>query len=101
MVVRANRQNAGKLSVEEFVKQAIVKLRTGGYKGIHTRFSGFNQAFRDYFGADPVAATKQLAEKGVIAIRFARGGAMIYLKGEEPEEKNGGSAALAKMGIAS
>jgi len=100
MVVKANKPRAGKLSVEEFVKQAIVKLRTGGYKGIHTRFSGFNQAFRDYFGEDPVAATKQLSDKGVIALRFARGGAMIYLKGEEPPEKNGGAGALAKMGIA-
>lgn len=90
----------GKLSEAEFVKKAITTLRTGNYKGIHTRFSGFNQAFRDYYGgADPVEATTRLVKEGVIAMHFSRGGAMIYLKGEEPVAVPAGSKALAKMGL--
>ena len=68
-----------KLSHEEFVKKAIKNLRKGGYKGIHTVFSGFNTAFRKYFADDPVTATKKLAEKGVIVSRPARGGAYLLL----------------------
>jgi hypothetical protein len=33
---------AEKLSYEEFVRQAILKLRTGDFKGIHSVYSGFN-----------------------------------------------------------
>jgi len=69
-----------KLSKEEFVKKAIQKLRKGEYKGIHTVFSGFNEAFRKYFdGANPVEATKELAKKGIIVSRPARRGAYILL----------------------
>ena len=38
-----------KLSHEEFVKKAIVSLRKEGFKGIHTVYSGFNNAFKKYF----------------------------------------------------
>jgi len=69
-----------KLSKEEFVKKAIQKLRKGEYKGIHTVFSRFNEAFRKYFdGADPVEATKELVKKGIIVSRPARRGAYILL----------------------
>ena len=34
-----------KLTQAEFVKKAIVKLRKEPYKGIHTIYSGFNDAF--------------------------------------------------------
>ena len=69
-----------KLSKEEFVKKAIQNLRTEKYKGIHTVFSGFNKVFRKYFdGADPVEATKELVEKGIIVSRPARRGAYILL----------------------
>jgi hypothetical protein len=58
---------AEKLTYEEFVKQAILKLRTGNYnnyKGIHTVYSGFNEAFRKYFdGANPIEITNQLAQQ--------------------------------------
>ncbi len=38
------------LSHEEFVKRAIIKLRDiSKSRGIHSVFSGFNQAFRIYF----------------------------------------------------
>lgn len=76
----------GKLSMEEFTKTAITKLRGKKSKGIHTRFSGFNEAFREYFGkdVDVVAETKKLADAGVIDIRPCKGGVMIYLAGECP-----------------
>ena len=38
-----------KMSHEEFIKKAIVSLRKEGYKGIHTVYSGFNEAFKKYF----------------------------------------------------
>jgi len=64
-----------KLSYEEFVKQAILKLRTGDYKGIHTVYSGFNEAFSKYFdGANPIEITTQLAQEKKIVIRPVKGG---------------------------
>ncbi|MFQ5847905.1 MAG: hypothetical protein ACE5IQ_09605 [Candidatus Methylomirabilales bacterium] len=77
----------GKLGKEEFVVRAIKKLR-GKYRGIHTVFSGFNEAFRQYFGEDPRPATQDLAAKGIIEIRPVKGGVMLYLKGEAPQAGN-------------
>ncbi len=68
-----------KLSYEEFVRKSIETLRSPKYKGIHSVFSGFNQAFKEYFGEDPIKITKQLADEGKIAIRPAKGGVMIYM----------------------
>jgi len=74
------------LTPEHFVLRAIETLRDPERsRGIHTVFSGFNQAFREYFpGLDPVEVTNQLAEAGRIAIRPARRGVMIYKPGEAP-----------------
>jgi hypothetical protein len=83
----------GKLQKEEFIVRAIKKLR-GKYRGIHTVFSGFNDAFRQYFGEDPRPATQELAAKGVIEIRPVKGGVMLYLKGEGPRA---GSDVLEKI----
>lgn len=69
-----------KLTEEEFVLQAIRNLRKPGYKGIHSVYSGFNEAFRRYFdGRDPVEVTNRLAREGKIVVRPARGGVMLYL----------------------
>jgi len=88
-----------KLSYEEFVKQAIVKLRTGNYKGIHTVYSGFNEAFRKYFdGADPVEVTNRLAAEKKIAIRPVKGGVMLYLPEEFPQIDKAHQV-LKKMGL--
>ena len=35
-----------KMNHEEFVRKAVVSLRKEGYKGIHTVYSGFNEAFK-------------------------------------------------------
>lgn len=88
-----------RLSHEEFVKKAIVSLRKEGYKGIHSVFSGFNEAFKKYFdGENPVETTNKLAQEGKIIIRPVKGGVMLYL----PEEAPGASTAdetLKKMGL--
>ncbi len=76
-------ESKGKLEKEEFVVKAIKKLR-GKYRGIHTVFSGFNEAFRKYFGEDPRPVTQEMAAKGIVEIRPVKGGVMLYLKGEAP-----------------
>jgi len=73
-----------KLSEEEFILRAINRLRKPPYKGIHSVYSGFNKAFRQYFGSDPVEATNRLAKQGKINTRPVRGGMMLYLAGDSP-----------------
>lgn len=91
---------SGKMSHEEFVKKAIVSLRKEGYKGIHSVYSGFNDAFKKYFeGENPVEATNGLASEGKIVIRPVKGGVMLYLPEDAPGFKNSADAALKKMGI--
>ena len=68
----------------EFTKRAIRKLRKRPYNGIHTVYSGFNQAFREYFDKDPVEATNQLAEQGLLEIKPVKGGVMIYIPDDKP-----------------
>ena len=88
-----------KVSVEEFTKLAIERLRKPGRTAIHTVYSGFNAAFRAYFpDVDPVDATQSLAQRGKIVTRITKGGALIGLPGElEPAAS--GSDALKKMGL--
>ncbi len=74
-----------KLTEEEFVTQAIKNLRKEPYRGIHSVYSGFNEAFRKYFGTNPVEATSRLAAQGKIETRPFKGGAMIFLSGEAPK----------------
>jgi hypothetical protein len=68
-----------KMSYREFVERAIVALRKPGYKGIHVVFSGFNEAFREYYGEDPRLHVDKLVEEGVIVSRPARKGIMMFL----------------------
>ena len=89
-----------KLSYEEFVKQAILKLRTGNYKGIHSVYSGFNEAFRKYYpSVDPVEITNQLAKENKITVIPRKGGVMLYLPGEVPQVTSKGDQVLKKMGL--
>jgi hypothetical protein len=74
-----------KLSEEEFVVQAIRKLRKDPFRGIHSVYSGFNEAFRKYFGTNPVEATTRLAAEGKIETRPFKGGIMLFLSGEAPK----------------
>lgn len=88
-----------KLGYEDFFKMAIVKLRdTSKSRGIHSVFSGFNEAFRQYFDEDPIRVTQELAKEGKIEIRPVKKGVMIYLPGEAPGERgNLGKTALSKI----
>jgi hypothetical protein len=88
-----------KYNHEEFFKMAILKLRNiSKSHGIHSVFSGFNQAFRAYFGEDPVKVTQELANNGKIEIRPVKRGVMIYLPGEAPKSRaNQGKEALEKI----
>ena len=89
-----------KMSYEEFVKKAIVSLRKEGYKGIHTVYSGFNEAFKKYFeNEDPIKTTNQLASNGKIVIRPVKGGVMLYLPEDAPASRTLGDDALKKMGL--
>jgi hypothetical protein len=74
-----------KLSEEEFVLQAIKRLRKEPYRGIHSVYSGFNEAFRKYFGTNPVEATSRLAAEGKMETRPFKGGVMLFLPGEAPK----------------
>ncbi len=91
--------NKNKLTHEEFFKMAIVKLRNVSKSpGIHTVFSGFNEAFRQHFGEDPIAVTQGLARSGKIDLRPVKGGVMIYLPGEGPVPRDKlGKRALSKI----
>lgn len=89
-----------KLSHEEFIKRAIVSLRKDGYKGIHTVYSGFNEAFKKYFeGDDPIKTTNALAAQGKIIIRPVKGGVMLYLPEDTPAQGQSASDVLKKMGL--
>ena len=74
-----------KLTEEEFVTQAIRKLRKEPFRGIHSVYSGFNEAFRKYFGTNPIDATSSLATEGKIETRPFKGGMMLFLPGEAPK----------------
>ncbi len=92
---------AEKLNQEEFVKKAIVSLRKEGFKGIHTVYSGFNDAFKRYYeGENPIDATNRLAKDGKIVLRPVKGGVMLYLPENAPTTA-GRSAeeTLKKMGL--
>jgi len=71
-----------RLTPEEFVLRAIRNLKTEKYKGVHVVHSGFNRAFRDYFGdeADPIGTTTQMRKDGKIAVFLTKGGASLYLR---------------------
>jgi hypothetical protein len=84
------------MSEYDFVVTAIKKLRKPPYKGIHSVYSGFNQAFRDYFGKNPVEVTTKLAEEGKIVTRPVKGGVTLYLPEDAPAAR-GGKSALDKI----
>ncbi len=90
-----------RLNHEEFVKKAIVSLRKEGFKGIHTVYSGFNDAFKKYYdGENPIEATTRLGKDGKIVLRPVKGGMMLYLPENAPAAA-GRSAeeTLKKMGL--
>jgi len=96
-LIMSHHHNLGNLTPEEFVLKAIDRLRTPPYRGIHSVFSGFNEAFRQYFPLiDPVDFTGKLAKEGKIVIRPVKRGVMLYKAGKAPNTV-GGSEALRKI----
>ncbi|MEJ2724918.1 MAG: hypothetical protein P8175_09785 [Deltaproteobacteria bacterium] len=85
-----------RISEYEFIVRAIKKLRKPPYKGIHSVYSGFNRAFREYFDKNPVEVTNRLAEEGKIVTRPVQGGVMLYLTEEAPAPR-GGEGVLQKI----
>jgi hypothetical protein len=75
-----------KLSYEEFVRRAVTRLKEKSYKGIHSVYSGFNDAFRRYYDEDPVKIIRELSAEGKVFLRPARGGFIIYLPENTPQE---------------
>lgn len=74
-----------KMIYKDFFERAIKKLRDPSKsKGIHSVFSGFNQAFRDYYGEDPIEVTQMLVREGKIELKPVKGGVMLYLPGDGP-----------------
>jgi hypothetical protein len=77
------------LSEEEFVTEGIRKLRKEPYRGIHSVFSGFNDAFRKHFNQDPIEITSKMVSAGkleIIPVKSGKG-VMLYLPGEGPRGK--------------
>lgn len=99
MAQGTSKAEAQRLTHEEFVTLCMDKLRNPEYKGLHTVYSGFNEAFRSYFGTDPVVATKALQEAGKFVVIPVRGGVTLYFPHEAPERTDKGAAALAKLGL--
>ena len=67
-----------KQTKRKFVLNAIHKLRKPNYLGIHVVYSGFNQAFRDYYNEDPIPAVDKLVKDGVVLKQPVKGGVMLY-----------------------
>ena len=88
-----------KLSHEEFIRQAFETLRNPKYKGLHTVFTGFNKAFKEYFNEDPIEITKRLETEGKLVIRPSKGGVMLYLPESGVQPMVSGNDALKKMGL--
>ncbi len=89
-----------RLSHEEFIRKAIISLRKEGFKGTHSIYSGFNNAFKKYFeGENPVEVTNKLAKEGKIVVRPVKGGVMLYLPEEAPATRDTADEALKKMGL--
>ena len=82
-----NETTSTQIGEEEFVLRAIKRLRKPPYRGIHSVYSGFNQAFKEHFAKNPVEVTKRMAEEGKIITRPVRGGVMVYLPEDAPKPK--------------
>ncbi len=85
---------------KEFVLMAIPLLRNDGYKGCHSTYSGFNDAFKALFPAlDVITETRKLQEAGIIKLIPAKRGVTIYLAADAPKSDKK-EAAFKKLGLA-
>ena len=65
-----------------FIERAIKKGRKEGYKGLHATYSGFNVAYKEYYGVDSIEDTKAFQKEGFLSIRPVKGGVLLYLASE-------------------
>ena len=71
-----------RLGFEQFTLKAIVALRRNdkGELGMHSVWSGYNQAAREYFpGLDVIVAQETLVAEGKIQSMKFKGGALLFL----------------------
>lgn len=99
-VAKGSTTTGKKLTTDEFLANAIMKLREGEYKGVHTVYRGVTAAFNKYFEADIKALglnknnnyeaiNNAVADSnGKFTLRPAKGGAMLYFTAEAPERKD-------------
>ena len=79
---------AEKMKYEDFVKNNIVGLREEGYLGIHTLYSGFNEAFKKYYkGENPNEVLDKLSQGGKIIMIPVETGYMLYMPEDAPLTK--------------
>lgn len=91
-----------KLTPKEFVLRAYEKLRDPKYKGLHVVYSGFNEAFREYYrdeGLDVREVIDELVKEEFIKKAPARGGIKIYLPKDAPATHREKGASLKKMDL--
>lgn len=85
----------------QFILRAIERLEGRNPKfprGIHTVYSGFNDAYRKAFPErDPIADVDAAVATGKIEKRLVRGGAVIYLPGTAPARKTNAEDALSAI----
>jgi len=94
--------NNKKLSKEQFLMRAFERLpnKDKGFKGFQTVISGFNDAFRDYFGQEPVPFLKAQEKAGKIVSRGKKGVPGSYVKlAKDVVKQSNGRKALDKMGL--
>ena len=75
------------LPPEEFLRRAVLRLRKGKAKSIHSVYSGVNAAWREYYNTDPVEGVKALEKLGICVTHPVKGGARIYLPEDAPSRK--------------
>ena len=68
---------AKKVSHDQFILDAIARLRKPPHEGIHVVFSNFNAAFLKYYGSEARPFVDDAAKRKLISLRPARGGAII------------------------
>jgi hypothetical protein len=77
----------------EFVVEAIHKLRTGQFKGIHTVYSGFNKMLQLVYPKEsPVDIVKDLCDNEGFGIRPVKGGVILYAPEDVDEAKANSNA---------
>ena len=80
----------GKIPVLQFVLRAIVTLRDERKSmGVHMVYGRFNTLFKRYYGSetDPVWEVERLEKLGHVRRVACKGGAMLYLPGEAPQDE--------------